>query len=29
MKWYVLQFTATRFQTVFKHLENMGVQFYC
>ncbi|EAX2676020.1 transcription termination factor NusG, partial [Salmonella enterica] len=25
MKWYVLQFTATRFQTVFKHLENMGV----
>ncbi len=29
MKWYVLQFTATRFVAVFKHLESLNHPYYC
>ncbi|WLS81234.1 transcription termination/antitermination NusG family protein (plasmid) [Erwinia pyri] len=29
MKWYVLQFTATRYVAVFKHLESLNHSYYC
>ncbi|WP_407240304.1 transcription termination/antitermination NusG family protein [Escherichia coli] len=29
MKWYVLQFTTTRFAAVFKHLERLNFSYYC
>jgi hypothetical protein len=29
MKWYVLQFTATRFTAVFSHLERLNFSYYC
>jgi len=29
MKWYVLQFTATRYLAVFKHLESLNHSYYC
>lgn len=29
MKWYVLQFTTTRFVAVFKHLERLNFSYYC
>lgn len=29
MKWYVLQFTTTRFVAVFTHLERMQISYFC
>jgi hypothetical protein len=29
MKWYVLQFTTTRFAAVFSHLEQHNFSYYC
>jgi transcriptional antiterminator RfaH len=29
MKWYVLQFTTTRFAAVFPHLEQHNFSYYC
>lgn len=29
MKWYVLQFTTTRFAAVFSHLERHRISYYC
>lgn len=29
MKWYVLQFTTTRFAAVFKQLERLNFSYYC
>ena len=29
MKWYVLQFTTTRFAAVFAHLERLSFSYFC
>ncbi|EIS1621968.1 transcription termination factor NusG [Salmonella enterica subsp. enterica serovar Sandiego] len=29
MKWYVLQFTATRYMSVFTHLERLNFSYFC
>lgn len=29
MKWYVLQFTTTRFEAVFTHLKRINISYFC